>query len=84
MILATQPQWFDIRKCCLPLELKGILARGTGRDFIATELSRKNTLQCSQTDLKYVAKNVQNWSEFAMYDAVRFASYYAQQIQDPE
>jgi hypothetical protein len=84
IILPAQRQWPSLRKGCEPLELREILARGTGREFIATEWLRKNALQCSKTDLMYVANNVQNWSDFAMYDAIRLAYHYAQQIQEPE
>ena len=41
-------------------------------------------LRCSKTDLIYIANNVQDWSDFAMYDAIRLAHHYAQQIQEPE
>jgi hypothetical protein len=84
IISPAQLQWSDLRKGCEPRELKGILERGTGREFIATEWLRKNALQCSKKDLIYVANNVQNWSGFAMYDAIRLAYHYAQQIQEPE
>ena len=84
MISPSQRQWSGFRKGCQPLELKGILARGTGREFIATEWLRKNMLRCSKADLIYIANNVQDWSEFAMYDAIRLAHHYAQQIQDTE
>jgi hypothetical protein len=76
----AQLQWSDLRKGCDPQELQGILERGTSREFIATEWLRKNALQCSKKDLIYVANNVQNWSEFAMYDAIRLAYHYAHQI----
>lgn len=79
MISPTQSQWSDIRKGCDPLELRGILARGTGREFVAMEWLRKNAMQCSRADLIYVANNVQDWSDFAMYDAIRLANYYALQ-----
>ena len=84
MISPTQRQWSDFRKGCQPRELKGILARGTGREFIATEWLRKNMLRCSKTDLIYIANNVQDWSDFAMYDAIHLARHYAQQIKVPE
>ena len=77
MILPDQRQWPSLRKGCEPLELREILARGTGREFIATEWLRKNAQQCAKTDLIYVAHNVQNWSDFAMYDAIRLAHHYA-------
>ena len=84
MISPTQRQWSDFRKGCQPRELKGILGRGTGREFIATEWLRKNMLRCSKTDLIYIANNVQGWSNFAMYDAIHLARHYAQQIKVPE
>ena len=84
MISLTQRQWSGLRKGCQPLELKAILARGTGREFIATEWLRKNALRCSKTDLIYIANNVQDWSDFAMYDAIHLARHYAQQIKEPE
>ena len=84
MISPTQRQRSGFRKGCQPLELKGILARGTGREFIATEWLRKNMLRCSKTDLIYIANNVQDWSDFAMYDAIHLARHYAQQIKVPE
>ena len=84
MISPSQRQWSGFRKGCQPLELKGILARGTGREFIATEWLRKNMLRCSKADLIYIANNVQDWSDFAMYDAIHLARHYAQQIKVPE
>lgn len=84
MISPTQRQWSASRRGCQPLELKGILARGTGREFVATEWLRKNMLRCSKTDLIYIANNVHDWSDFAMYDAVHLALHYAQQITVPE
>ena len=84
IISPTRRQSSAIREGCEPLELKGILARGTGREFVATEWLRKNALKCSETDLKYIANNLHKWSEFAMYDAIRLANYYVQQVQDPE
>ncbi len=84
MISSTQRQWSGLRKGCQPLELKGILARGTGREFIATEWLRRNALRCSKTDLIYIANNVQDWSDFAMYDAINLARHYAQQIKEPQ
>lgn len=84
MIMPAQRQWPGLRKGCQPLELKAILARGTGREFIATEWLRKNALRCSKTDLIYIANNVQDWSDFAMYDAIHLARHYAQQIKEPE
>ena len=50
-ISPTQRQWSGFRKGCQPLELKEILTRGTGREFVATEWLRKNMLRCSRTDL---------------------------------
>ena len=84
MISSTQRQWSGLRKGCQPLELKGMLARGTGREFIVTEWLRRNALRCSKTDLIYIANNVQEWSDFAMYDAVNLARHFGQQIKEPQ
>ena len=73
MISPIQHQSSGLMEGCQPLELKGILARGTGREIIATEWLGKNAMRCSKTDPIYVANNVQDWSDFAMYEVIHLA-----------
>ena len=64
---------------CYYTELRRILADGTGRQFNATEWLKKNAEKCSKTELRYIARNLHDWSDYPMYDAIQLANFYVAQ-----
>ena len=60
-------------------ELRSVLIEGSGRQFNATEWLRKHADKCSKADLQYIALNIDEWTSYAMYEAIRLARFYADQ-----
>lgn len=77
--LVTQAAGEIVIALCDPNELRSVLTEGSGKQFNATEWLKKNFNKCSKADLQYIALNINDWTSYAMYEAIRLARFYADQ-----
>lgn len=75
----AQAGWKSVSADCDPNDLRRVLTEGSGRQFNATEWLKRNARKCSKADLHYIAINIQDWTSYAMYDAIRLAKFYVDQ-----